>query len=179
MSRDLNTMSDADRERMCTLTPYRTAIKPEWIDSNQHVAVPYYHVIMNDAAWYASESWDYGVHYRERTQKSSFILEMHLRYLRELKLGDTVLAFVRINGLDEKRMLIYYEIFHEGEGYLAATGEALGISVDMQTRRVVPFDTELHQRLSLVFDAHRQITPAPQTSILRLGPNGLERAALS
>ena len=160
------------------LPRYRTEVKAEWIDSNQHMAVPYYHVIMNEAAWHTAEHWDFGVDYRIRTQKTSFILEMHLHYLRELMLGDPVIATVRIAGLDDKRMHLYYEIYNERGNYLAATGEGLGISVDMATRRVVPFEPALRQRLQTAFEAHRRIEPAPQTSVLRIGSAGLERAVL-
>jgi acyl-CoA thioester hydrolase len=166
----------ADPQR--TLPYYHTTVKAEWIDSNNHMAVPYYHVIMNDAAWHAAESWDYGVGYHTRTQRTSFILEMHLNYLRELMLGDPVVATVRIAGLDEKRMVLYYEVYNERDNYLAATGEALGISVDMATRRVIPFEAALHQRLKAAHDVHRAMEPPPQTSILRIGPAGLEKAVL-
>ena len=168
----------SDINLLDALPGYRTEVKAEWIDTNQHMAVPYYHVVMNEAAWYASECWDFGVAYRVRTQKTSFILEMHLRYLRELALGDPLIATVRIAGLDDKRMHIYYEIWNDRESYLAATGEALGISIDMRTRRVTPFEPELHRRLTVAYEAHRLIQPYPQTSMLRLGPAGLERATL-
>ena len=168
----------SSRDRTSVLPVYRTTIKAEWIDSNDHMAVPYYHVIMNDAAWHASESWGYGVEYRTQCGQTSFVLEMHLRYLRELKVGDPVSATVRIAGMDDKRMVFYYEVHNERDDYLAATGEALVISVGMATRRVVPFDAELHQRLSSIHEWHRTIEPPPQTGILKIGAAGLERAAL-
>ena len=103
---------------------------------------------------------------------------MHLYYHRELMLGDPVSATVRIVGIDDKRMHMYYEVWNERDNYLAATGEGLGISVDMTTRRVMPFEAELQQRLNNAFEAHRRIDPQPQTSVLRIGPAGLVRATL-
>ena len=178
MTTTFNSPSAPDTDLLRSLPSYRTEVKAEWIDSNQHMAVPYYHVIMNEAAWHAAECWDFGVDYRMRTQRTSFIVEMHLYYHRELMLGDPVSATVRIVGIDDKRMHMYYEVWNERDNYLAATGEGLGISVDMTTRRVMPFEAELQQRLNNAFEAHRRIDPQPQTSVLRIGPAGLVRATL-
>ena len=171
-------MNQNTAEPPYVLPRYRTVVAPEWIDPNNHLAVPYYHVIMNDAAWHASESWDYGVDYRTRTGQTTFVVEMHLRYLRELKLGDPVAATVRILGLDDKRLHVGYEVFHDGEGYLAATGEGLNICVDSSTRRTTPFEPALHQRLTKILAKHCTLPPLPGPSLLRIGPAGFERATL-
>ena len=171
-------MNQNTAEPPYVLPRYRTVVAPEWIDPNNHLAVPYYHVIMNDAAWHASESWDYGVDYRTRTGQTTFVVEMHLRYLRELKLGDPVAATVRILGLDDKRLHVGYEVFHDGEGYLAAMGEGLAICVDTRTRRTAPFESTLRERLTKIFDTHRTLPPLPEPSLLRISPAGFERAAL-
>ncbi|MCK9283189.1 MAG: thioesterase family protein [Rhodocyclaceae bacterium] len=166
-------------DRLRSLPGYRTEVLPAWIDPNQHMGVAYYHVIMNEAGWHAAGYWDFGLDYRLRTQQTTFILEMHARYLRELNLGDSILATVRMLGLDDKRMHLWYEIFNEREGYLAATGEGLIISVDANTRRVVPFAPELHRRLTAACEAHRALPEAPTGPFLiRIGANGLERATL-
>ncbi len=175
------TAATAPEDRLLTLPRYCTDVRPEWIDLNRHMGVAYYHVIMNAAAWHASEYWDFGVDYRTRTGQSSFILEMHARYLRELKLGDPVDTTVRILGLDGKRMHLWYEISNARDHYVAATGEALIISIDTATRRVIPFAPELHWRLSAARDAHRAIGTAPGALgpfMLRLDHNGFERATL-
>ncbi len=161
-----------------SLPRYHTAVKPEWIDLNQHMGVAYYHVIMNEAAWQVVEQWDFGEDYRTRTRQTSFILEMHARYLRELNLGDPIAATVRVLGLDDKRMHLWYEIFNERENYLAATGEAMIISVDAESRRVIPFAPDLHGRLTAVHEAHRALPPVSGPCMIRLGPEGLKRAVL-
>ena len=165
-------------ELLLALPHYRTEVRPDWIDLNQHMGVSYYHLIMNAAAWHASEYWDFGVDYRTRTSQSSFILEMHARYLRELKLGDPVDTTVRILGLDDKRMHLWYEISNARDNYLAATGEALIISTDTRTRRVTPFAPDLHQRLSKAHAAHQALGAAPGPFMLRLDANGFKRASL-
>lgn len=171
-----DSLSAADR--LLTLPHYRTEVKPDWIDLNQHMGVAYYHVIMNAAAWHASEYWDFGVDYRTRTSQSSFILEMHARYLRELKLGDPVDTTVRILGLDDKRMHLWYEISNARDNYVAATGEALIISTDTRTRRVTPFAPNLHQRLSSARAAHQTLGAASGPFMLRLDQTGFKRATL-
>ena len=157
---------------------YCTEVKPEWADFNRHMGVAHYHTIMNEAAWHVVEGWDFGVDYRTRSGRTSFILEMHARYLRELHVGDPIRCTVRILGIDAKRMHLWYEIFNSREDYLAATGEALIVSVVAGTRRVAPFEAELRARLEAVHRAHAAAAPPPEPRLLRLGPAGLERARL-
>jgi hypothetical protein len=54
---------------------------------------------------------------------STFALESHLHFVREVKEGAPLRFEARLIDVDAKRLHYYQEMFHATEGYLAATYE--------------------------------------------------------
>ncbi len=138
-------------------TPFCAAcsvVRPEWIDYNGHMNVGYYHVVFDEASTPFFEWLGLTPQYRARTQASTFALETHLHFLREVKLGDELRFEARLLSFDAKRIHFYQEMFHVGQGYLAAAYESLSMHVDMRTRRTAPMPAQLSERLAAVMQAH-------------------------
>src|ERR1700712_6115226 len=79
-------------------------IEPQWIDYNGHLNMAYYNVMMDRAI---DELWlqlGIGPGYLRERQRSTFTAECHVRYLREIHLGDPVQISVFLLGADEKRL---------------------------------------------------------------------------
>ncbi len=54
---------------------------------------------------------------------STFTAECHVRYLREIHLGDPVQVWVWLLEADDKRLHTFEEMRHATEGWLSATSE--------------------------------------------------------
>ena len=73
-------------------------IEPQWIDYNGHLNMAYYNVMMDRAI---DEMWlqlGIGPAYMKERHGSTFTAECHVRYLREIHLGDPVQISVYLLG---------------------------------------------------------------------------------
>ncbi len=118
---------------------YRGTVLPEWIDLNDHMNVAYY-VLAFDLA--IDSLWNiFGItadHVRDN-DSSTFAVECHVRYLRELRLDDPFLVTTQVLAYDAKRIHQFMRMYHGTEGYLVATTEWMNLHVDLKLRRVAPW----------------------------------------
>jgi acyl-CoA thioester hydrolase len=85
-------------------------IEPQWIDYNGHLNMAYYNVMMDRAI---DQMWLHlgiGPAYMKERHGSTFTAEAHVRYLREIHLGDPVQISVYLLGHDEKRLHTFEEL---------------------------------------------------------------------
>ncbi len=144
-------------------TPFTAAsavVRPEWIDYNGHMNVGYYHVAFDVAADVFFEFLGLSPEFRERHGSTTFALEAHLNFLREVKQGDALRFEARLLDHDAKRIHFYMEMFHAGEGFLAASYESLSAHVSVAQRRTAPMPAALLERLSKIKAAHAAL-PRP------------------
>jgi len=140
--------------------PPGVRVKPEWIDYGGHMNVGYYHVAFDDASSPFFHWLGLSPEYRSRHQVSTFALETHLNFLREVKLGEPLRFAARLLSHDAKRIHFFIEMFHADEGFLAATYESLSMHVDVRTRRTSPMAEVLQQRMRAVMTEHAKL-PRP------------------
>ena len=118
---------------------HRARVRPEWIDYNGHMNVAYYVLAFDHAVDTAYGYLGLDEGYRHRTGGTTFAVESHVTYQRELKSGDPIRCTTQILGFDAKRLHHFHRMYHADEGYLAATCEWLNLHVDLVRRRVVPW----------------------------------------
>src|ERR1700710_267149 len=132
-------------------------IEPQWIDYNGHLNMTYYN-LMRDRA--IDEMWlqlGIGPSYMKQRHGSTFTAECHVRYLREIHLGDPVKVSVLLVAADEKRLHTFEELRHAGEGWLSATSENMTIHIDMNARKTAPFPPDIRARIDTLAHAHRAV----------------------
>jgi acyl-CoA thioester hydrolase len=95
-----------------------------------------------------------GPPYARERQGSTFTAECHVRYLREIHLGDPVQVSVWLLAADEKRLHTFEELRHAGEGWLSATSENLTLHIDMRARKVAPFPPDIRARIAAAAQVH-------------------------
>lgn len=139
------------------LTLWQETILPEWTDYNRHMNVAYYTLVFDHAVDAFFSYVGLGRDYREATTGSTFAVEHHITYNKEVVEGDEVRCETRLIGFDEKRLHHYHEMYHVADGYLAATCEFLSLHVDLSTRRVAPMPAEKLEALSSLLDAHNNL----------------------
>ena len=89
---------------------YRTGIAREWIDFNGHLRDAYYGLIVSLASDAFMERVGLDEAYRNRTRCTLYTLEMHLRFLREVKQTDVVDVSVRILRTDRKLIRAAFDL---------------------------------------------------------------------
>jgi acyl-CoA thioester hydrolase len=132
-------------------------IEPQWIDYNGHLNMAYYNVMFDRAI---DELWlklGIGPTYLRERNGSTFTAECHVRYLREIHLGDPVQISILLVGADEKRLHTFEELRHATEGWLSATSENMTIHIDMTARKTAPFPTDIQARIQTLAKAHANI----------------------
>lgn len=141
---------------------YRDLVRPEWIDHNQHMNVGYYLVVF-DFATDEFLSWlGLDAAHRAERQITTFCLEAHVTYHREVRAGDPLRFTTRLLGHDAKRIHYFHEMFHATEGWLASTNELMSLHVSRATRRAAPMAGAILARLAAVQRAHDALPRPPQ-----------------
>ena len=156
---------------MANLFEWTETVRPEWIDYNGHMNVAHYVAVFDHAteAFHASIGIDDA--YR-RGGASTFAVEQHIVYARELKAGAPLRVAVRLAGYDDKRLLLFLEMSHATEGYLAATCELLCLHVDFAARKASPFPPALKARLAETLAAHHAVPLSHKLSRAIAVPGG-------
>ncbi|MEL7258814.1 MAG: thioesterase family protein [Pseudomonadota bacterium] len=144
-------------------TPFMSTlhtIEPDWIDYNNHLNMGYYTVLFDRGADEAYAALGFGPDYAEERGLTTYTAEFHIRYLRELKLGDKVRIAFRIVDHDEKRFHSYQEMYHE-DGWKAATGESMVLHVDMTGPKVAPMPEDILNNVTAMALAQSDL-PRPE-----------------
>ena len=143
------------------------SIEPGWIDYNDHLNMGYYTVLFDRAADEPFERFGFGPDYIRRTNHTTFSGEFHLRYLREVKLGDRLRSTFYLIDYDEKRFHTFQELYHE-DGWISATGEGLTLHVDLDGPKVAPMPPDILGRIAAMAEAHARL-PRPDGIGRRIG----------
>jgi acyl-CoA thioester hydrolase len=154
----------AGDDRLLAPAPFLASvmqIEPQWIDYNGHLNMAYYNVMFDRAI---DELWlllGIGPTYMKTRHGSTFTAECHVRYLREIHLGDPVRVSILLVGADEKRLHTFEELRHARDGWLSATSENMTIHIDMAARKTAPFPPDIRARIEAVAKAHAAV-PRPE-----------------
>lgn len=141
---------------------YRDTVRPEWIDHNGHMNMGYY-VVVFDYATDAFLAWvGLDAAHRRQHQVTTFCLEAHVTYHREVRRDDPLRFTTVLLGHDAKRVHYIHAMYHASEGYLASTNELMSLHVSLATRRGGPMAPEVLARLALVQAAHDALPRPPQ-----------------
>ena len=114
----------------------------EWTDYNNHLNVAFYVHVFDIAADIMLDNFKMARDSAKKNKKSTFVVETHTTYNKEVKLGDEV--EVKLTYLDHDKKRIHYKVsmFNKEKKYLAATTEVLSLYIDLNQRKVTEFDSE-------------------------------------
>lgn len=89
-------------------------VREAWIDYNDHMNVAFYVLVFTNALETMRAALGLG---------PLRLAQMHTVYGREVRLGDALRVETQVLGVEAGRLHLFQEMFHAGEGYLAATFE--------------------------------------------------------
>ena len=144
------------------LDRYRDVVRPEWIDHNGHMNMGYYLVVFDFATDEFFRWVGLGEDHRSARHVTTFCLEAHVTYHREVRAGDPLRFTTLLLGHDAKRIHYIHAMYHATEGYLASTNELMSLHVDLATRRGAPMAPEIAARLAAIQAAHDGVERFPQ-----------------
>lgn len=138
---------------------YEGEVRPEWIDSNDHLNLAFYVVLFDLAtdAIYAHLGLPPG--YKDRTNCGTFAAETHIIYAAELRLAERVRIVTHVLAADAKRLHLAHEMLHLSDGRRAAAQEILFLHVNLATRRVTPWPADVQALMAEAAAAHAPIRP--------------------
>ncbi len=151
---------------------YRTAIKPEWLDYNNHMNVAYYVLIFDLAGTELVSQLGLSEAVTRATDISWMVLENHITYDNEVVLDQPVDVRLRLLDHDAKRIHLYFEMYAQntnGDGeYLAATLEQMAMCVDLKARRGSVFPAEVAANIQALAESQASL-PIPQNIGRKIG----------
>jgi acyl-CoA thioester hydrolase len=141
---------------------YRDVVRPEWIDHNHHMNMGYYLVVFDLATdeflrWIGLDQA-----HRRQHRVSTFCLEAHITYHREVREGDPLRFTTQLLAHDAKRLHFVHAMYHATEGYLASMNELMSLHVSQVTRRAAPMASAVLARLARIRETHARLPTPPQ-----------------
>jgi len=158
---DCESMSRAEPAAVL-LALHRETVDPAWIDYNGHMNLAYYMLAFDHATDAFFDHIGLGIEYLKRNNCSTFTLEAHVTYERELMAGDPMRFETQLLDHDAKRLHYMHMMYHAEDGYLAATNELISLHVDMGKRRSAPMPAAVIERLERIAATHNQLPRPPQ-----------------
>ena len=80
-------------------------------------------------------------------KKTTFAVESHTTYDKEVKEGDEVDINLLFLDRDKKRLIYKLEMIHKDEGYRAATTEVCSLYVDLNIRKVTEIEQDKQKQI--------------------------------
>lgn len=136
------------------LVLHREPVRAEWLDYNEHMNVAFYVLAFDHATDAMCDHIGIGHDYMRETGGSIFILESHVSYLQEVVRDDPLRFATHVFDFDEKRIHFAHEMYHDEQGYLAATNELMMLHVNLKTRRTAPMPDPVLAALATLKSAH-------------------------
>ena len=141
---------------------YRDVVRPEWIDYNGHLNVGYYALVFDYSTDAFLDVLGLDAPGRERMDVTTFTLESHFTYQREVMEAEKLRFTTQLLGFDQKRIHYFHTMIRESDGEISATNELVSLHVSNKTRRTAPFHPEVRDRLQEFMESHSALTRPPE-----------------
>ena len=113
----------------------------DWTDYNGHMNLAFY-IHLFDQGWdVLLDKFQMGGDSAKVEKRSTFAVESHTKYIKEVKEGDEVDINLLFLDRDTKRMVYQLEIFSKSGNYRAATSEVCSIYVNLDLRKVTEIES--------------------------------------
>jgi len=121
----------------------RGQVLPEWIDINDHMNVAYYVLAFDQGVDLLWGRFGLSDEYFEQHGSSTFAVESHITWQREISEAEPYIITSQILAYDEKRIHQFMRMYHADDHYLCATAEWMNLHVDIGARRVAPWPAQI------------------------------------
>lgn len=126
---------------------YETAVQSAWLDVNDHMNARFYSDVIYEAHALFTTRIGLGDDYVARTGIGKMVVESHMVYEREVRMGARLGVRSWLVNLDAKRLHFAHELLNLTDGVRAAFCEQMDLLVDLEARRVTVMSDDLRARL--------------------------------
>jgi len=120
-------------------------LKPEWCDYYGHLNEAFYLLVFSNATFELQNILGIGEDYYNRTGRSIYTLESHIRYLQEVR-GTVIMSVDSIVlGVDQKRIRVGHVM--KVNNIERATAECMLLHFDVKLKRAVTIPEDILSRL--------------------------------
>ncbi len=149
-------------------TTHATIIPEEYLDAMGHMNVMWYTHLFSVATGGLFQIVGMDWERLEKLHGGTFALESHIRYLSEVRLGQTVEIHSRLVGRSEKRFHAMHFMTNRDKQDVSATFEFVGAYIDLRNRRMAAIPPQVTQNLDALICEHSELDwPAPTCGVMR------------
>lgn len=121
----------------------RATIPADYLDVFGHMNIQFYLKIFSDSVFDMCAQMGMNEAYFLSSGRGMYALEQHIKYMAEVRAGETVATYSRFFGRNEKRVHFMHFMVNETEQKVAATIEIMALHVDRETKRAASFAPEI------------------------------------
>ncbi len=150
------------------LVLHQDVVRAQWVDEYDHMNLAYY-VLVCDQATY--EFWNLVNDHRSLDERSGLeyaVVETHVNYIREVRLGDPLTVTTQLLGYDNKRFRLFHELRHTDDDFISATNEVMALGFNLELRGIQPFAESVQENLSKIHAQHGAL-PQPANAGRAIG----------
>jgi len=140
---------------------FEALVPDSYIDLMGHMNVAWYSYFFSDAMLGLYTQLGSGVDDINDRQLGRFAMETHIRYLREVRIGQQIEVYSRFIARNEKRFHVMNFMWNKTQEGISATYEVVGTSIDLRLRKPTPFQTELTVEIDKMIAKHKALDWAP------------------
>jgi len=139
---------------------HETKVIEQWVDSFGHMNLANYVAVCDQSTFAFWELVNVNTKQDQRGGAEYAVVETHVNYLREVRLGDTLKVTTQLLGADEKRFRLFHNMINTADDSIAATNEVMGLGFDLNTRNLSTFTPQVQKRMQDLLKQHSQL-PVP------------------
>ncbi len=143
-------------------------VEPEWIDYNGHMNVAYYLLAFDKVIDEFHNKLGLGPNYKKNTNKTTFALESHIIWIKEMLLGEKMNFTIQLLDQDKKRIHLFLTMLHNKRKIEVATYEVLSMHIDLTTKKSCNFPEKIQKKIENIMNNHSNI-PKPKLSGSKVG----------
>lgn len=144
---------------------YSLVIPPEFIDGNGHMNIARYMQLHSDGGWaFFAEAFGMSEETARAGGPTTFDVEHHIVYRREVMAGDEVSVHVRCIDRTDKAIHTLQFLVNRTRGEIANTHEAVSLSVDLESRQISALPADLATALDEHLSRDQALDWAPPLS---------------
>lgn len=150
------------------ITYIGTVIKNE-IDDMDHMNVAYYAEKYNQATIEFLELFEFGKEYRSTKKFGSFILEHHIKYIAEVRLGEAVTIYTQIINSNRKLTHFIHFLVKDRNQELSSTCECVNIHINRKNSKSYQLPDNIYNNITRMKKAHQSLDwQAPVSGIIKI-----------
>ena len=146
----------------------RKTIPAEYQDEMGHMNVMWYTHLFSGAGWTFLSQIGLGADFLKERSSGVFAIGAHVRYLREVMVGNDVTIRTRALGRSASRFhFIHFMVIEESQA-VAATCEFVGTHMNLSARRMSAIPKLIRDSFDRLLEKHAQLDwPAPCNGCLK------------